>query len=278
MNHALTAEKILDWATARGLAHNARFRDATLRLSSIVSNPRTKKLPGLLGSSAKTVKGEKKQILTGIMYLAPADESGVNVCPFASAGCRAACLGHDSGRMRMPANKVARILRTWWYFADRESFREALRFEIAALWNKAQRREMAPFVRLNGTSDIHPSAILGAKWWGYWQTKVTFYDYTKDRDRAEAEARNPYYSLTFSRSEATEHIAIQALCRNGVNVAVVFAERLPKTYLSIPVIDGDETDARPTDDAGVIVGLTTKGPKARNDASGFVVRSHLEYA
>ena len=49
-----------------------------------------------VSSDAKTIKGQKKGYLTGILYLAPADESvssgGFNTCPKASAGCKAGCL------------------------------------------------------------------------------------------------------------------------------------------------------------------------------------------
>jgi hypothetical protein len=46
------------------------------------------------GADAKTVKGRKYGWMTGILYLAPANESGmgVNLCPMASPECRKACL------------------------------------------------------------------------------------------------------------------------------------------------------------------------------------------
>ena len=43
--------------------------------------------------NAKTIKGQKKGYLTGIVYLAPHDVAGVNVCSMSElAGCRKACL------------------------------------------------------------------------------------------------------------------------------------------------------------------------------------------
>ena len=52
----------------------------------------------LLGTqNYKTVKGEKKGVITGILYLAPASISGWNVCPKASEGCKKACL-YKAGR------------------------------------------------------------------------------------------------------------------------------------------------------------------------------------
>ena len=36
-----------------------------------------------VGNDAKTVKGEKMEFLTGILYLSPADISGENICAMA---------------------------------------------------------------------------------------------------------------------------------------------------------------------------------------------------
>ena len=48
----------------------------------------------LLGTSSKVRKGGKLSVLTRVMYLAPARLSGANMCPWSTAGCAAACLGH----------------------------------------------------------------------------------------------------------------------------------------------------------------------------------------
>ena len=42
--------------------------------------------------NAKTIKGQKVGVMTGVLYLAPSTLSGRNVCPQASKGCIAACL------------------------------------------------------------------------------------------------------------------------------------------------------------------------------------------
>lgn len=56
-------------------------------------------------------------------------------------------------------------------------------------------------------------------------------------------------------------------------MAVVFSTRkgepLPETWHGFRVIDGDESDLRFTDPAGVVVGLRAKGD-AKGEASGFV--------
>jgi hypothetical protein len=45
----------------------------------------------------KTAKGEGRGYFTFILHLAPASLSGWNVCPMATAGCKAACL-NTAGR------------------------------------------------------------------------------------------------------------------------------------------------------------------------------------
>ena len=45
-----------------------------------------------INTNYKTIKSEKVGVLTGIIYMAPYNLSGKNVCPGASAGCAAACL------------------------------------------------------------------------------------------------------------------------------------------------------------------------------------------
>ena len=69
-------------------------------------------------TNAKTVKGQAYGFLTGVLYLAPADLSGRNVCPMASKGCKAACL-NTAGRGAFNNVQEARKRKTDWYFADR---------------------------------------------------------------------------------------------------------------------------------------------------------------
>jgi len=78
------------------------------------------------------------------------------------------------------------------------------------------------------------------------------------------------YSLTFSRSEETELEEIKELVSKAHNVAVVFRDKLPKTWEGMQVVDGDDTDLRFLDPKGVIVGLVEKG-LAKKDETGFVV-------
>jgi len=78
------------------------------------------------------------------------------------------------------------------------------------------------------------------------------------------------YHLTFSRKEDNDGFVENVLGQGG-NVAVVFADSLPKTWKGKAVVNGDETDLRFLDGKNVVVGLKAKG-KGRKDKSGFVVK------
>jgi hypothetical protein len=212
--------------------------------------------------NTKTVKGEKLGYMTFILHFAPATLSGFQVCPMASEGCTDACL-NTSGRGRFASIQEARIRKTRWFFEDRESFMDALVKDIHAAIRKADRENMIPVFRLNGTSDIRWETVSV---WGYRNVmelfpQVQFYDYTKLPNRRDLPAN---YHLTFSRSESNEHMIPQ-----GMNVAVVF-DTLPDTFMGRKVIDGTDTDLRFLDPQGVVVGLLAKG-KAKKDTSGFVI-------
>ena len=237
---------------------------------------RTDKLLSV-GTDAKTVKGEAHGVLTGVLYLAPLNLSGYQVCPKATAGCGAACL-FTAGQGVYANVKASRLNRTRWFFEDRESFMEVLVADINRLIRKATKLGMTPAVRLNGTSDIawekFAVTVAGVKYRNVMAAfpAVNFYDYTKVLGRTAALAL-PNYHLTFSLAEDNDADAIKALGQ-GYNVAVVMnakrKEAKPATWGGYPVVDGDQTDIRFHDPkGGHIVALFAKG-KATKDATGFV--------
>ena len=210
----------------------------------------------------KTVKGEKLGVLTGILYLAPAKISGYEVCPRRSAGCTAACL-YTAGMGAFSNVQQARINKTKMYFEDRPNFLFQLEKDIKALVKKANKLNMKPAIRLNGTSDINwmSSGIMDKF------PDVQFYDYTKVLRRLKDKIPTNY-NITFSKSEDNNSECETAL-ELGFNVAAVF-KNLPQQYMGRQVINGDETDVRFADGKGVVIGLTAKG-KAKKDLSGFVI-------
>jgi hypothetical protein len=224
-----------------------------------------------VGTDAKTIKGVAFNWLTGILYLAPSDEAKViNTCPNASEGCRISCL-FTAGRGAFNNVREARIKKTLYFKENRFGFLNDLSKDIIALQKKAQKKEMRPCVRLNGTSDLPWENLKDDKGLTLLEkhSDVQFYDYTKSPKRMKAYLRGEMpsnYHLTFSRSESNQADADEIL-KLGGNVAVVY--KTPPTP-SDKVINGDESDLRFTDPDGVIVALKAKG-KAKKDTSGFVI-------
>jgi hypothetical protein len=227
-------------------------------------------------SDPKTAKSNKAGVgyFTAIVYLAPAMESGYQVCASAKE-CIVGCLHKAGNPIYFPAKEKARIARTRFFFEHRAEFYALLRHEIQAFVRKCNRLGLSPAIRLNGTSDIVWERV--APWLFDEFADVTFYDYTKHVKRLRSEWRMPSnYSLTFSRQASNEG-EIASIIQAFGNVAVVFRSKaLPQFWHGIPVINGDKTDLRFLDPKGVIVGLSAKGP-AKKDTSGFVVESVESY-
>ena len=225
-------------------------------------------------TNAKTIKNDQE---TYILYLSPynLNDTGKNVCPFATKGCAAACL-NSAGRGKFSNVQLARRRKTNLFFQDQQKFTQDLAMDLAKINNKALKENKTIFVRLNGTSDINFEKLLNrylninfAQFAG-----LKFYDYTKDKNKAleySTNEKREKYRITYSRSEKDTENDIQNLLNNGVNVAAVFAKDLPGTYLGYPVINGDLTDLRFNDQLGVIVGLKAKGD-GKKDTSGFVIQ------
>ena len=224
--------------------------------------------------NAKTLKGEVLGYRTFGLHLSPANKSGFNVCQWASAGCRAACLD-TAGRGCMSNVQTSRINKTKRFFKDNFGFMSDLRTEIAKAIISAGKKQMIPCFRLNLTSYIPWENVRKGSKTNVIEEfpNVNFYDYTKGFTRMMAWLNGKMpdnYHLTFSRSEETSDDRIKKILSLGGNVAVVFRGSLPKTYLGFPVVDGDENDLRFKDKKGVIVGLVEKG-LAKKDETGFVV-------
>jgi hypothetical protein len=235
----------------------------------------------LLGidTNAKTIKGEKYNIKTAILYLMPSDKSGQQLCPMAKlAGCEKACL-FTAGRGAMSSVMLSRLRKTLYFNQYRDQFMHQLQNELIRERAKAKRRGYKLIVRLNGTSDIRFESIpLGYSYANIMQAlpDIQFYDYTKIANRRNIPSN---YDLTFSYSgiKAYQPFVAKAVA-NGERIAVVFRNRAiveqllanGETFLGLTVVDGDNTDIRHLDPKGAVVALYAKG-KARYDQSGFVV-------
>lgn len=233
-----------------------------------------------IGNDAKTKKGEKLGIDTGILYLAPATNAtakGETLCDRATvAKCLAACL-FKAGRGRMSSVEMSRLFKTLFMFQEWELFEQQLNAEIRHNAAKSKRNGRQFAVRLNGTSDKDWSKIARDN------PDTVLYDYTKNVERLGNTPSN--YHLTASYSDANQDYAFDVLdtVMRGHNAAVVFRDRstaeraMSQGWKGFDVIDGDEHDVRFLDpratapgQAGYIVALYAKGP-AKQDRTGFVV-------
>jgi hypothetical protein len=230
-------------------------------------------MPILNKGNSKTIKGEKYGWKTYGIHLSPNIVSGYNVCFDATTGCIDACLD-TSGRGAMPSVQNARINKTKRFFQDRKGFLTDLWKEVTSAVKSATKKELKFCMRPNLTSDL-PWESIRHKGQSLMDAfnPCLFYDYTKSLKRFTrflAGELPENYHLTYSRSEETTDALVIALCKSGGNVAVVFRERLPETWLGFEVLNGDENDLRFKDKKGCIVGLVEKG-LAKKDETGFVV-------
>ena len=250
-----------------------------------------------INSDYKTSKGTKEGYLTGILYLAPSNISGVNFCASASEGCKLACL-YSAGRGAFNSVQKARINKSKYLINDRVNFMLDLIESIIRLQIKAKNKNLIPVIRLNGPSDImwenikiktsdlmsrkyilnnshlYNNDVLNNDTFNIMQLFNTckFYDYTKHCIEWRKNAlKLSNYHLTFSRCEDNEKKALSYLI-NGYNSAFVFKNKIPSKYKGFKVFNGDETDLRFLDPKNVIIGLLAKGD-AKKDQTGFVINN-----
>lgn len=225
-----------------------------------------------LDGNAKTVKGNERGFKTAILYMAPANQSGENVCPMAFlAQCDAACL-FTAGRGAFASVFFSRLRKALFWDQYNAEACAVIRRDIAKYAAKAEKQGFTLLVRLNGTSDIRFEnyGIIQAF------PNVQFYDYTKLANRKNIPAN---YDLTYSYSGVSAFAPYVAKAiNNGMRIAVVFRNRKivermlsnGETFNGLALVDGDDTDIRHMDPQGVVVALYAKG-KAKTDTTGFVV-------
>ena len=243
-----------------------------------------------ISADSKTVKGEKLGYLTGILYLSPYKLSGKNYCSHATEGCIFGCL-NTAGRGQMDFTQEARLKRSLFMNLHKEAFMLELYRRIQNMIKLAEKKNLIPCIRLNGTSDLR-FENLKFNFNGKKRTLIQifrtcqFYDYTKfplETGRWDKLPNN--YDLTFSLAETNSNRKeALKLLQVGKRIAAVYDHKkdLPeyqifnyngKSY-KFPVIDADSSDLRFNDAGSVICGLKAKG-KAKKDTSGFVLHNNI---
>lgn len=242
--------------------------------------------PGILGTSSKVERAGGLDVLTVVAYLAPDGVTpGGTLCPWATDGCRSACLAENTGRMSMGNVAPGRTRKALLWRLFPMHFVAGLQRELRRHVGRAARLGKAPAVRLNGTTDIRWERYRGVLMDVFPQ--VSFYDYTKAPARARGLSSMPSnYVLCYSVSERAESLSeARRYIAAGHGAAIVVAgtsetKKAAKvaaasvidagSYFGMPTSDGDAHDFRPAD-AGTLAVLYAKGD-ALTDHSGFVHR------
>jgi hypothetical protein len=232
----------------------------------------------LLSPGNTNTKTAKNSLKTFILYLTPGTVGKKNMCPMASAGCLQACLYTAGFAGVYKSVNTARLRKTEYFIANKQSFILQLSNEIMKQYVKAKKGDYKIAFRLNGTSDLDFIFMLQK----YANLDIStlkdfavFYDYTKILGKAKKYLKHPNYTVTFSRSESNEAETNEAI-KLGINVAAVFSGDLPNKYKGAPVVNGDKSDLVMLYNKGVILGLKAKG-KAKKDTSGFVINTDLPF-
>ena len=231
-------------------------------------------------TSAKAEKAGEYGYLNAIHYMAPHTIAGVgNLCPFASPGCAASCLGYHTGQASMVANsgdtnsknnvRRSRDTKARQYMTKRAAYRVELHKQIAKLRKQAERDSLKLALRFNGSTDVtgEPIYIAAA------HPDLPVNEYTKSVRFALENAAGMHpanLTVCFSRSEINEADCLDVLAAGGL-VSVVFHGDIPATWNGFPTVDGDKHDLLHKQPKGHVVALKAKGA-AKRDTTGFVVR------
>ena len=220
----------------------------------------------------KTVKGQKLGIRTLVQYLTPSKLRGVNLCAMSSvAKCDVPCL-NTAGRGKMGYVQMARLRKTLFMLQYWEQYRALFMKEVILHGKYCWKHNLECAVRPNGTTDIRwELTIWEFMVFMYNNYDVQWYDYTKIPNRLIP--NREIYDLTFSYSGVKRFLPyVEKAKKMGMRIAVVwrYKYQIPKTFMGMKVISGDEHDARYTEPHGVVSALYAKGD-AIHDKSGFVV-------
>lgn len=216
----------------------------------------------------KLAKGKGVRPLWSLS-LAPAASSGAfNTC-VRYLDCFDVCV-LLSGNGRYPNTQRSRDCRTALLYRAPEAFAVLLAHEID---RAADSMEGHPWgLRANAASDIPWE--LAAPWLieRVAEAGGAMYDYTKAWGRQSL----PGYRLTFSVDSRQDTARIADKLAAGETCTIVVpvkkGKALPTSWQGLPAIDGDQTDARCDDPAGVVVLLRAKG-KLRGAVAHPLVRA-----
>ena len=156
----------------------------------------------------------------------------------------------------MSGVQASRLKKTDFFINHKKEFIDKLWKELETINKKGK-----VAVRLNVVSDVNWEEEFNT--FGYdlnILTNIQRYGYTKDHYQIMLN-QSVNNSLTFSYSGYNWKKCDYILKNKLANVAIVFKNKLPKTYKGFEVINGDESDMRWLDGKGKIIGLSYKVPR-----------------
>lgn len=211
----------------------------------------------LLANGSSNTKLAKNTVKTYGLSLIPhsLNTKGVNLCKFSTKECRSLCL-NKSGLSGMSGVQASRLKKTDFFINHKKEFIDKLWKELETINKKGK-----VAVRLNVVSDVNWEEEFNT--FGYdlnILTNIQRYGYTKDHYQIMLN-QSVNNSLTFSYSGYNWKKCDYILKNKLANVAIVFKNKLPKTYKGFEVINGDESDMRWLDGKGKIIGLSYKVPR-----------------
>lgn len=252
----------------------------------MITDPNGNRIPKLFSvDNPKSIKSQKYGFLNAILYMHPhISYKNKNVCPNATKGCIALCLGTESGQASMRKENednnvtLSRKYKTRLFFEHRTWFLNEVVKQIKKVEIKAKKNNLKTCIRLNGSSDLSYEKIKFLH-----EGKLTtileifphiqFVDYTKNINRIFNKPKN--LDLTFSRSESNWHECLTAL-KNKINVAIVIKNLKPHKFFGFDCVNGDLHDLRFLDKKGCVVTLSPKGNKAKKSLDNFVINPSFQ--
>jgi len=172
-----------------------------------------------------------------------------------TGNCEDICVTNESFRGADVDNRFSRLVKSQFLLQHPQHFGAILLAETESVL----RKHPTAMARPNCNSDVAWESVFP------WLCDVIpLYDYTKRLNRVGW--LHKQYRTTYSATNSTREATVRRLIDRGDTVTCVFAvkkHQLPDQHLDTIVIDGDVSDDRFNDPAGVIVGLSAKG-KVRN--------------
>lgn len=228
-----------------------------------------------LGKNTKTKLSSGVGFSTIGLSLAPHNTSGYkfDVCPKATAECKANCLGLVAGgNKQYPETSFrGKLLSHQFLFEHPEESARLMSHEISENEKKCEKEGMKSGVRLNVTSDLPWEHLMPKKFFEK-HKKTQFYDYTKIPGRiSKNKPENYFLSLSHTGTDHDESNDKQALetLKNGGVVSLVYqrGKKIPhpthvedvNTGKRYRLVNGDDDDNVFDRGDGVVSGLKLKG-------------------